>query len=308
MTPAAEPAVSPPLATTPAGVTVPAGPDAEGIAVDPASATVAVGDSAGVLLFDEAGQLQHQVPLSAGPRHITVEEPGGPFLVPAQGANELAYVAPRSAVVESVVGTGRWPHDVAVENGSVFVGNELNNTVTVVRGGRVVATIPVVTQPGGLTIVDHMLAVVGVKARLLELFDVRTLHRIATASALVGPSHVAACERRLYVVDTGGGALDVFSLDPHLRQVRRISLGDSPLGIAVDPRRRLLWVTRTANNTLLEFDVSGAVPRQVAVYPVVRQPDSVAVDVNSGTVFVAGAASGALEILAGFGREADVRR
>jgi DNA-binding beta-propeller fold protein YncE len=297
MPPAAEPAVSPPPVMAPAGEVVPAGPEAEGLAVDPATGTVAVGDSSGALLFDESGRLLHKVNLPAGPRHIGLFAPGGPFLVPAQGANELAFVDPRSGTVERIVPTGTWPHDVAVAGSTVFAGNELGNTVTVVRGGRVVATISVVTQPGGLAVTGNTLAVVGVRARRLELLDTRTLREIASAPAETGPSHVEAYGRSVYVVDTGGGALDVFALDPHLHQLARLALPGSPLGIAVDGAHHRLWVTLTASNTLVEFDLSGPLPRRLSTFPTVQQPNSVAVDPTSGTVFVAGAASGVLEIL-----------
>jgi DNA-binding beta-propeller fold protein YncE len=295
--PAAEPAVSPPLATTPAGTVVTAGPDAEGIAVDPETATVAVGDSSGALLFDEAGHLLHRVDLPAGPRHIALRAPGGPFLVPAQGADELAVVDARSGSVESVVPTGRWPHDVAAADGTIFVGDELADTVTVVRGAGVVATVPVVAQPGGLAVAGNDLAVVGVRARRLELLDTRTLGEVASAPAMTGPSHVAAYHGSLYVIDTGGGALVVFDLHGGLHQVARVALRGSPLGVAVDEARQRLWVTLTARNQLVEFDLSGRLPQRTATVPTVRQPDSVAVDDRSGTVFVAGAASGVLQIV-----------
>lgn len=297
MPPAAEPAVSPPPVTAPAGAVVPAGRDAEGLAVDPATTTVAVGDSSGAQLFDESGRLLHQVDLPAGPRHIGLEEPEGQFLVPAQGADELAIVDSRSGQVDNVVHTGPWPHDVAVAGGTVFVGDELGNTVAVIRSGKVVGTVPVVTQPGGLAVAGHVLAVVGVRARRLELLDTRTLKEIGNVPAETGPSHVEAYGHTLYVVDTGGGALLVYSLDPQLHQVARLAVPGRPLGIAVDATAHRLWVTCTADDTLDEFDLSGALPRHLATFPTVQQPNSVAVDPSSGTVFVSGAARGVLEIL-----------
>ncbi|PZS16040.1 MAG: hypothetical protein DLM54_11715 [Acidimicrobiales bacterium] len=298
MPPAAEPAVSRPLATPPTGLVFAAGPHAEGIAVDPATATVAVGDSAGVVLFDESGQVLHRVSLPAGPRHIRSEGPGRPFLVPAEGADEVAFVDPKSGQVEGLVRTGRRPHDLAVVGGKVFIGNELGNSVTVVQGDKVVATHPVVTQPGGLDASGQAVAVVGVRARLLELLDARTLRTIAEVPARTGPSHVASYGTNLYVVDTGGGALLTYATSPRLHQVARLALpGGSPLGMAVDPSRRRLWVTLTGDNTLVEFDLSSPLPRRVATFPTVRQPDSVAVDPNTGAVFVAGEAAGVLEIV-----------
>jgi len=298
MTPAAEPAVSPALGAAPAGVVVPAAPGAEGIAFDPGTSTIAVGVSSGVVLFDETGRLTHSVPLPAGPRHIALQAPGGPFLVPAQGANEIAFVDPPSGQVRALVRTGLWPHDVVAAAGRVFVGNELGNTLTVIDGTRVVATRPVVTQPGGLAyVVGGRIAVVGVKARRLELIDTTSLRSVAVVPAESGPSHVVSFEHSLYVADTGGGSLLVYATRPRLRQVERISLRGSPLGMVVDPVHRRLWVTLTAYNQLAEFDLSGPVPRRVATFATVRQPNSVTVDPSSGEVFVAGEAAGVLQLL-----------
>jgi len=146
-------------------------------------------------------------------------------------------------------------------------------------------------------VVGHLLAVVGVKARMLELIDTDTLRPVASVAAVTGPSHIEAYGRTLYVVDTGGGAILVYDLDPRLHQVARLPLSGSPLGLAIDPVNRRLFVTLTADNSLVEFDLSVRLPTRIAALRTVRQPDSVAVDPASGRVFVAGAAAGVLEII-----------
>ena len=71
----------------------------------------------------------------------------------------------------------------------------------------------------------------------------------------------------------------------------------TPYGAAVDPARHRLWVTLTARNQLLEYDLSGALPRRQASFPTVRQPNSVAVDPATGRVFVTGTAAGEVQLL-----------
>ena len=56
-------------------------------------------------------------------------------------------------------------------------------------------------------------------------------------------------------------------------------------------------MTLTADNELAELALSDRVPRLIATLATVRQPDSVAVDVTSGLVFVTGASAGVLEII-----------
>ena len=294
---AAEPAVSPPLTTQPAGTVVDAGPSAQGVAVDPSTGVVAVGEAGGVDLFDESGRRLATVRLPSGPRHVGLLGPGGPFLVPAEGSARLELVAEPAGTVTASVPTGTMPHEVVVAGGRVFVGDEHDNTVTVVRADRAVATFPVAKQPGGLATVGPDVAVVAVRARRVQLFDATTLRKVADVPIQGGPSHVASFGGRLYVVDTGGTRVQVFATVPHLRQIGSVTVPASPLGEAVDTVRARLWVTCTAANRLVELSLSGRSPRVVATYPTVRQPDTVAVDPTSGTVFVVGVDPGSIEIL-----------
>ena len=294
---AVEPAVSPPLRATPAGTVVAAGPEAQGVAVDPSTGMVAVGQVGGADLFDEAGHHLAAVHLPSAPRHIGLLAPGGPFLVPAEASSELALVAEPSGTATSIVSTGAMPHDVLASNKSVFVGNEHDSTVTVVRGAVPVATVPVATQPGGLAVSGPDVAVVAVRARRLQLFDATSLQLVADVALAGGPSHVAAFGDQLYVVDTGGTQIRVFSRLPRLHQIGSVTVPASPLGMAVDVVHSRLWITCTAGNRLVELSLVGPLPRVMANLPTVREPDTVAVDSVSGTVFVVGVRPGALQIV-----------
>ena len=56
----------------------------------------------------------------------------------------------------------------------------------------------------------------------------------------------------------------------------------------MDAEREQLWVTLTAENALVRFDISGATPREMGRYPTARQPNTVAVNPETGRVYVAG--------------------
>lgn len=275
---------------------MPVGPDAEGIAVDPTTGVVAVGDARGAVVLDESGQVRAPVTLAAGPRHIALAADGGPFVIPAEGAGQVGLVS-ETGRVTALIRVGMWPHDVATVAGRIYVGNERSDTISVLARGRVVTTVPVVAQPGGLAAIGSDVAVVGVRARRLELIDTTTLRPVAVVPAETGPSHVAALGGRLYVVDTGGSHLLVYDIRPRLHQVAVIALPLSPLGIAVDTHRGRLWVTCTGTNSLIELDARPVTPRVVAMFPTVRQPDSVAVDPDADVVLVVGQREGVLQIV-----------
>jgi DNA-binding beta-propeller fold protein YncE len=295
--PAAEPAGSPALSAHPVGTVVAAGPLAQGVAVDPSTGIVAVGQVGGADLFDESGRHLATVALPSAPRHIALAAPGGPFLVPAEASAEVGFVDEPGGTVSALVPTGRMPHDVVDADGTVFVGNEHDSTMTVIRQGAPVATVPVDRQPGGLAAVGGDVAVVSVRARRLQLFDAASLRPVASVPVQGGPSHVAAFGAELYVVDTGGTHVRVFDTVPRLHLVGSVTVPRSPLGIAVDATRGRLWVTCTASNQLVELSLGGALPRVVGRWPTVRQPDTVAVDPRTGTVVVVGVAPGTLEII-----------
>jgi hypothetical protein len=151
-------------------------------------------------------------------------------------------------------------------------------------------------RPRSVADAGDAIAVLSVRARVLELYDARTLRRVGRAPAGIGPTQVVAAGDRLYVVDTDGGALLVYEQEPALELVRRVYLPGSPYGIALDTMRRRLWVTLTARNELVELPAHGR-PHPLRRFPTVRQPDSVAVHASSGRVVVTGRAEGVIQVL-----------
>ncbi len=299
--PAAEPASSPAMSRRPAGRVVPVGGKPEGVAADPVTglAAVALRDPARLALVDVAtGAVRRRVALPGAARHLQLAAPGGPVLVPAESADELARVSLPAGTV-STAPTGRQPHDAARVGGRDFVADELGASLSVFEGTRRIARLDAALQPGGVAASDGgtKVALVSVRARELELFDARDLRRIAAAPAGTGPTHVVSDGGdHLYVVDTKAGALLVFRIVPELRLTRRYPLAGSPYGIAYDAAERRLWVTLTATNELVELS-AGARPRVLRRFPAVRQPNSVAVEPRSGRVVVAGKADGVLQLL-----------
>jgi DNA-binding beta-propeller fold protein YncE len=243
------------------------------------------------------GEVTRRVPLPGAPRHLGLAAPGGPVLVPAERADELIPVSlPHGHADEVPVGV--FPHDAVAAGGKVFVGDERGNTVSVVDGDRV-RRLPVATQPGGLAAVDEgrVLAVVSVRERVVELYDTRTLERLARAPAGAGPTHVVpGSGGRIYVVDTTGDGLLLFETRPELRLTRRVALLGAPYGLAVDPERGRLWVTLTATNEVVEL-AAGSRPHVLRTLPSVRQPNTVAVDPATGRAYVTGRADGVLQLL-----------
>ena len=297
-----EPATAPALSQRPAGTVLPMPGAPEGMAVDVSGGILAVGvrDPDGVALVSTAtGRVRKLVRLPGAPRHLQLAGPAGPVLAPAEQAGRLFQVALPGGTVTADTRVGRQPHDAAAAGQTVFVGNELSNTVSLVRGGRQVAVEPAPLQPGGVASNGEYVVVVGVRGRKIEAYDPDG-RPLGTAPVGIGPTHVRAGPAGLfYVADTQGDAVIVFRVTSGgPRQVGEAATEPgTPYGLAIDGRRGLVYVTLTATNRLESFRINGngLVPAQT--WPTVRQPNDVAVDPATGMVFVAGRDDGQLQLI-----------
>jgi hypothetical protein len=117
----------------------------------------------------------------------------------------------------------------------------------------------------------------------------------ATAPAGVGPTHAACFPRAwCYVTDTRGNALLVFRRGRKLELVRRYYLAGGPYGLALDARRRVLYVTLPGRNELVELPAHGR-PHVLRRWPTPRAPREVSVDAATGRVSVG--AAGVVQLL-----------
>ena len=199
-------------------------------------------------------------------------------------------------LAQTVVGRG--PHDAAAWAGRVFVSDEGGTAVAVIQDGRVVATLTGPQQPGGVAAGNGRVGVVDVRGAALYVYDPTTLRPVDQVPAGDGPTHVVADGHGgLVVADTRGGALLRYRLRPDVRLLERLALPGRPYGLVADPGRRAVWVTLTDTNRLVGLHVTTDGLRPFANLPTVRQPNSVAVDVASGRVDVAGSADGMLQIV-----------
>lgn len=315
--PAAEPPRAAPLTTEPAGRVTEIGKRPEGIVADAGSGLVAVAlrrPAKLVVVRARTGEVVDRVSLPGAPRHLQLADPRSPqarVLVPDEDDDTLTQVAlgGRYDGVDVPVGrivaraeVGRQPHDATPlgRTGQVAVGAELGNLLQVVEGDRVVRQRRIALQPGGLATIDggRIIVVVTVKERVIELYDARTLKRLASEPAGVGPTHVVCRDEGIcYVADTTGRGLLVYTWeDGELTLRHRQHLTSQPYGIALDEDRYRVWVTLPAQNRLVEIRARTK-SRTGRIFPTVQQPQTVAVDAGNGDVFVTGATDGVLQTI-----------
>ena len=99
---------------------------------------------------------------------------------------------------------------------------------------------------------------------------------------------------RLLVTDTRGGELLAFGVDPLiLRQAYPVA--QSPYGLVGS--RRLAWVSQTSANIVIGYDLSTGIPLEKVRYPTVRQPNTLAFDDAAGTLYVVSGAGGGVQVI-----------
>ena len=299
---AAEPQNAPPPPATTPGRIVPVGARPEGVAVDGLTRTVAVNthDPDELVLLDaESLAVTRRIPLPGSARHLELAAPGGPVLVPVETANALVEVQiPGGAAAPPIV-TGTSPHDAAAAaNGTVFVGNELGGTVSVVRDGRIVKVFHrqrAARRPGGCR---HRRRHAGRTEKHVDrLRRGHTVHpRLGPAGA--GPTHLVADKHgRLIAADTRGDTIRVFEPLPTPREVATIGQPRGPYGVAYDPARDRLWVASSGGNEVVGYDMTQPAPRAVRRIPTVQNPYTVGVDPGTGRLFVAGVTAGVVQVI-----------
>lgn len=291
---AATAAVSP-AAATPAGTVVAIGAPVGDAAFDATTGTVALlTDDATHLLLYPAGDV------AAPPRDITL--PGGAAALSDPRDGVLVVPAGRS-VVKVNVGSG--------ETATVDVDGEVRSATLLGDGGMVVGTADgsvleldangaQTGKVSGFASVDA-LGVTGDQVTALDRRQTSVTNVIMDEGkgmalrAGEGATNLATDHfGRVLVTDTTGGELIAFTTDP-LMMRQRFPVPNSPFGVTVDQNTNLVWVTVTGTNEVVGFDLSSGIPVEKHRYPTVRQPNSVAVDSKTGTLFVASATGDGLQ-------------
>ncbi|HEX6355014.1 hypothetical protein [Actinophytocola sp.] len=290
---AAAAAESPPASTTPAG-TVTALGGVTAMAFEPTSATLAVATNGAVQLFHLGDTLAPtgSVPLAAE----SLTTGGDGFLATAA-----------SQVVRIGVPDGRTSPATEVQgdavsattfDGSTLVALRDKRAVAVVEGSRVQRTIS-----GDLMSADQVLST-GKRAVVLDRLRNAVFRldvgdgRIAEGLRAGQGATNAVSDRfgRVLVTDTRGDALLAFSADPLLLR-QNYPVAGAPYGITYDPERDIAWVTLTETNEVVGYEVAGEQPKEKYRFPTVSQPNTVAVDPETGRVIVASGTGDGIQVI-----------
>jgi len=228
-----------------------------------------------------------------------------------------------------LVRVGSDPQFVAVDQRThtVYVANTSSNTLSVIGGARVRATVRVGPLPFAVAVNEatDTVYVTDLGAATVSVIDGRTCNarvtrgcgrRPATVDVGTTPGGIAIDPRTDTIYVTGETSGDVSVIDGRTcngsatagcrRAPARVAAGAGARGVAVDSRTDTVYVANTAADTVSVIDgsrcnaadTSGCAQRAAAA-PVGVSPRRVAVDEETGTVYVTNAGSNTVTVLDG---------
>jgi hypothetical protein len=99
---------------------------------------------------------------------------------------------------------------------------------------------------------------------------------------------------RALVADTRGDGLLVFGVDPLIMR-QRYPVPAAPYGLTGS--QNLTWVSQTATNEVVGYDLATGIPVEKVRYPTVRQPDFLAFDDATGALFVVSGSGAGVQVI-----------
>jgi DNA-binding beta-propeller fold protein YncE len=295
---AATPAAAPQPRRPAAGTVLPA-PAASSTVYDPATGTVVLASGPALSLYQAQNPQApaRRVILPAAPAGLTTA-PNGTLLVAIPSENLVDRVDLRTATIQQRTPVAGAPVDAVDLGGPLGVALRDKPGVVIVNHGTVTPTNAQFQGATQLLTPAHTLMAIDRLTTSVTQLNPRTAAS-TDASLRAGDGVTNAVTdryQRVLAVDTRGNALLAFSTNPLLEK-QLYPVSGAPYGIAYDPTRDLAWVTLTATNEIVGYDMTGGQPVERYRFPTVRQPNSVAVDPDNGEVFIASADGAGLQVV-----------
>jgi streptogramin lyase len=235
-----------------------------------------------------------QVPLGAPAKGLSAGR-AGEVLVPA-GARVFRVNLADGATQEVATGgdavSATWAPDdslaVGTSNGEVRLIDPVSGSTTVIDG---------LVSADALAVTGDSLVALDRRQTSVTEIDLADDRLGLALRAGDGATNIDGDDLgRLVVTDTTDGGLLAFTAEPLVLH-QRFPVGSSPYAVAVDDQSGIVWLTATATNEVVGYDLSSGIPEETARYATVRQPNSLAVDERTGDLLVGSAAGDGLQTI-----------
>lgn len=302
----AQPAVSPPISQAPAGAVRPLGGHPQAALYDSGIRKLVVlspgaepSAPASIALFGDGQTPPRVIPLPGPATALTCDDHGtgyvaargGYFAVDLSGGG-IAQVTVANAAGTDFTAIARRADGKLVlgsADGAVYIlAAATAGTANVVNRNKMFARVDALVPLGNTSVVldrgQTSVTVVGADGRAEQ----------ALRAGLGATTLAADPLGRVLVADTRGGQLLVYGVGPLiLRQAYPVR--QAPYGLAGS--HELAWVSQTASNMVIGYDLSTGIPVEKVRYPTVQQPNSLAFDEASATLYVVSASGAGVQVI-----------
>ena len=297
----ASPAVSPQVTTAPAGQVRPFPAKAKEAVFDAATASLVVLGADGVTIMPAGDGAPRNVAVPSPPSALTGDGSGAVYLSTRGG---YFRVDVRTGQVATMKVAGHEGTDFTAiarrSDGRLVLGSADGAVYTLSSDTAVAASVKIFARVDALVTQGNTAVVLDRGQTSVTTIDPdgsgaqHALRAGEGATTLVADS-----AGRVLVADTRGGSLLVFGTDP-LMMRQSYPVRDAPYGLV--GTRTLAWVSLTATNVVVGYDLATGIPVEKVRYPTVRQPDVLAFDDATNTLYVASSSGDGIQVINDAGR------
>ncbi|OOK64768.1 SMP-30/Gluconolaconase/LRE-like region family protein [Mycobacterium kansasii] len=253
----------------------------------------------GITVFDDAQTPSRVITLPGPATALTCDDHGtaylaarGGYLVVDLSAGRIAQVSVADAAGTDFTAIARRADGKLVlgsADGAVYIlDSESSGTARTANRIKIFARVDSLVTQGNTTVVldrgQTSVTTIGADGRARQAL------RAGEGATTLAADPLG----RVLVADTRGGQLLVYGVDPLiLRQAYPVP--QAPYGLAGS--RELAWVSQTASNVVIGYDLSTGIPVEKVRYPTVQQPNSLAFDDASGTLYVVSGSGAGVQVI-----------
>ncbi|NMO00393.1 hypothetical protein HH308_04100 [Gordonia sp. TBRC 11910] len=292
-------AVQAPVTSTkaPAGQLIPLPAGAVGVTLDTTGHTMAILSSDGTTVW-----LKPVSDLTAQPRVVAVDgltriiaAPSGGFL--GVGPKRLVAIADDGALTRHEIDVAAPLSIATISGGDALVGSADGHVREFDAAGKQVRDIGGLVRADDIAVHDDQIVVLDraqSSVTQLKLGDssLGLSLRVGDGATTLISDHFG----RFISANTRDNEIVGFFGDPLVMRFRG-PVADGPYALAYDDRANLLWVSVTGRNEVVAYDLGSGEPIEKKRIATVAQPDSIAIDKATGTLYVASATGAGLAVV-----------
>ncbi|MDT5009356.1 MAG: hypothetical protein QOH57_973 [Mycobacterium sp.] len=292
----AGPAVSAPTTTAPAGDVRRLPIHATGAVFDAATSTLVVLGGRELAFLPGSGGQPRTTPLPA-PATALIGDGAGVVYLSAPGGYLRADVRTGESTKVGLIGRENTDFTAIARraDGRLVLGSADGTVYTLNPDNSIAAEVKLFARVDGLATQGNTTIVLDRGQTSVTSIDAGGTRAQQALRAGEGATTLAADPLgRLLVVDTRGEELLVFGIDPLIMR-QRYPVRDAPYGLV--GTRTLAWVSLSAANAVVGYDLATGIPQERVRYPTVRQPDVLSFDHTTNTLYVVSASGDGVQVI-----------